>query len=58
MIKDICVTKDQNCASYEEVERRCVKKGFSQADFFETLRKYNDLNVIYVSDTDKTITLI
>ena len=52
------MTKDQNTAPFDEVEKRCVKKGFSQSDFFETLRKYQDLNVLYVSEQDKTITLI
>lgn len=57
LIRDLCTQSADQTVKFEKAAKVIEKAGYKDS-FFQALEQYTNLNVIYVSDTSETITLL
>jgi len=58
IIKTVCGSKTDKSIAFSDLEKKVVDKGFSLSDLKKTLSKYQDIDVLMVSEDMSKVTLI
>ena len=58
IIKTICASKSDKTVGFDDLQKKVVDKGFSMTDLKKTLKKYQDIDVLMVTEDMNKVTLI
>jgi DNA replication licensing factor MCM7 len=58
IVRDLCSKNAGQTVEFNKAEKAILKAGFKQDDFFGMLEQYTNLNVLYISQTNETISLL
>lgn len=58
IIRDLCSKEAGQSIKFDKAEKAVVRAGFAKEDFFATLEQYSNLNVLYICESQETISLL
>lgn len=58
IIRDLCSKEPGQSVKFLKADKAVAKAGHKKDDFFATLEQYTNLNVLYICESQETITLL